>query len=541
MVSDVVAKARLDRAEGRLLWFRALSYKKGNGPSTLFSVLIPTSTRDTQWDNEDAILFLVEHDGRGADFEFTDTAAGLYWGGGKDAMFPVPYRGDLPDGYTVDSNNPVWLPVSSDNTGAVGVSSDVNIITDYDESGSPETLTESDLEAILAWMAGTSRGVSGATENSVSDVDYKNCVDDAVLTIQAHRDREAYFGKNFEDVLEYEIASGTKRGTRVNHIPLIHPLGRRVDTQDVGYDSYVVFEDDARLFSTEVSDTDEVPGNGYSLSLKTNRPLPAGTYTFKTDLKPYIHTHCGFDFDGLASRRKVTVTKRVDTLHEALFDPASLSPGSIGFAVAPLTGLLDPRLIMATTSRTIQGLKWEDEEITLSLSPFGQLRDLQLEFIGLDGKVTLVLRTNTATKDRSAKTLTWNSPEQPWTAGDQLMLRIAPVPQPHPTMTLWIASAEDNSYVWFRWEPLNSIGNTPVTAYTIEWALTDYGPWSVVNSPGAGTRCLPRMSFNLEDEHACHLRYIDASMEPGHIYHFRLIAHAGAKDSLPSPSIPLRR
>ena len=442
-LSDVVVKARLNRAEDGLLRFRTIEYKKGSGPKS-FSVKANTEGRDTQWDDQDAVLFLVEHDGSGADFEFTDTAAGLYWGG-EDAIFPVPYRGTLPEGYTVDSRNPVWLPVSSSGSqlGSSGRSAanggGREVVTEYDSTGAPQTISEETIEETLSWMAGPSSGGSSsfsygrsadsAPSNSVSETDYRNCIIEAVLTIQMHRDLEAYHGGPYTEEWEHEVASGAGRGTAVMKVPLIHPIAM-VNTEDVGYDEYPIFGQDAHLFESKVSDFDAIPGNGYSYSFTTRRPLPAGTYRFKSDLVPYIYSHCGFEFDKLVTRNMVKVTAPPGTLHEAFFDPATTTAG-VGYSASAATpGVLEPAgFSFGGRDVNITGLTWHNGQVVLELDRFLQLSE-SLSFIETDGTVGLYLSQYDATEDWAARTLTWQVSDQPWESGDELMLRIGPIPLP---------------------------------------------------------------------------------------------------------------
>ena len=470
-LSDVVVKARLTRAEDGLLRFRAIEYKKGSGPKT-FSVKAKTEGRDTQWDDQDAILFLVEHDGSGADFEFTDTAAGLYWGG-ENAIFPVPYRGSLPEGYTVVSNNPVWLPVSassgSQRSGlerSTGDGQEEVVVTEYDSSGTPKTLSETSIDSTLTWMAGPSQpsggAARGASGSNVSETNYRNCINEAVLTIQMYRDLEAYHGGPYTEEWEHEVASGAGRGTAVLKVPLIHPIAM-VNTEDVGYDEYPIFGQDARLFNSVVSDSDTIPGNGYSYSFTTRRPLPAGTYRFKSDLVPHIYSHCGFEFDNLVTRNTVKVAAPERTIHEAFFDPATTTAG-VGYLAgsATSTGVLEPAgFSVRGRAITITGLTWRDGRVVLTLDRFGSWLD-GFSFVEPDGTVGLRLAEVDATKDWTARTFTWEVSEQPWESGDELMLRMGPIPLP--AVRNLTAEANSAGEVVLRWEVAYGAG---VSGYRI--------------------------------------------------------------------------
>ena len=59
----------------------------------------------------------------------------------------------------------------------------------------------------------------------------------------------------------------------------------------------------------------------------------------------------------------------------------------------------------------------------LTLSPQSSIAGHTLDFIGLDGSVSLSLAVSDAQQDDTS--LVWKLAEQPWQSGDKLMLRIA--------------------------------------------------------------------------------------------------------------------
>ena len=63
----------------------------------------------------------------------------------------------------------------------------------------------------------------------------------------------------------------------------------------------------------------------------------------------------------------------------------------------------------------------------LTLDSHVSLSGHVLEFISLDGNVSLSLLTDSATVDSTAGTYSWSMASQPWENGDQLMLRIREV------------------------------------------------------------------------------------------------------------------
>ena len=114
-------------------------------------------------------------------------------------------------------------------------------------------------------------------------------------------------------------------------------------------------------------------------------------------------------------------------LHEALFDP--VTDGS-AVAADSSNGVLKPASFTdaggATT--TIERIEWEAETVNLKLTPHTALAGRVVDFIELDGKVSLSLIVDDATVDAANDTLSWEVASQPWQSGDELMVRIRDVP-----------------------------------------------------------------------------------------------------------------
>ena len=103
--ADVIVRATLQTKSTGTLNFRVLEYLKGSGPSVI-TVSAETDGLPTTWDRQEAVLFLKRDATRSTAFEFADTTE---WNWAS----PQTYTGNLPEGYTVDSRNPVWVPVAS--------------------------------------------------------------------------------------------------------------------------------------------------------------------------------------------------------------------------------------------------------------------------------------------------------------------------------------------------------------------------------------------------------------------------------------------
>ena len=446
-LADVVVRARLASAGDNVLRFRAVTYLKGTGPAR-FSVSTPTSGRNTQWDNQDAILFLLENDGT-EDFEFVDTTE---WQYNEDEWVATTYTGDLPDGFTLGTNNPVWIPVT--NTAGTSTarsvdSGDPRIQLESQGARIPRYTTESALRDTISWLAGppsdsTTRS-SKAKSATPNTLDYNRCVTSALNYIREMRDLMVYDGQAGLHVpgvrhrplpLESGLAAGTE----------VIPYGRY---DGPSYHEFRISDDPNGYFAPQITDDNTVSSDGYDYAVVTTRPIPSGRYRVRHDIQPYFHQACDFAPEGIYTLIDATVTAPPGTVHEAFFDPATTTAG-VGYLATTSTGVLEPAgFSVSGRAIAITGLTWQNGRVVLTLDRFGSWLD-GFSFIEPDGTFGLVLSGSEATADRAAGTLTWAVPERPWTAGDQLMLRIAPTPLP-PVGNL---TAEVNSAgeVVLRWE-----------------------------------------------------------------------------------------
>ncbi len=75
-------------------------------------------------------------------------------------------------------------------------------------------------------------------------------------------------------------------------------------------------------------------------------------------------------------------------------------------------------------SATIQRIEWASGTVKMKLSPHTGLTGQTVDFIELDGSVSLSLDVADATADAANNTVSWSVSSQPWHPGDKLMLRI---------------------------------------------------------------------------------------------------------------------
>ena len=404
------------------LRFKVLEYLRGGGAGELVALITRggifydssgkalegakalRDNRDTQWDNREAILFLIDGVPHLTDSYPSIKKADRYW------------LGTASDGYTVaSSDSKRWLPAEA---GAASGSDGQRFL--LDASTSPTTITLADMKARIADLdEEIAKGVAGVGDAAVGgsavfsqdagalSAAYREC-----LYLKHEWAREARYMKEhngpFEGGRDYyyirhdsAIGSGLSAGTRA----FTDPLKGEGEAAPPGAGDFPIMDGDAELFSTSW------PGVA-----DTVRPLPAGEYRFHYSYRPRAYIIC----DGQPEEEKkreevfVTVTAPAGTVHEAFFDPLS---GASGVPVPS-------QFSVGGVSTSAQRLQWSNGAVSLRLSPYADLSGHTLDLIALDGTVSLSLDAGAATVDQGAGTLTWSVSAQPWVNGDRLMLRI---------------------------------------------------------------------------------------------------------------------
>ena len=158
----------------------------------------------------------------------------------------------------------------------------------------------------------------------------------------------------------------------------------------------------------------------YPETYRTTRPLSAGTYVIEHGETGVGYKHCSFE---IVTDWTVTVTAPEHTLHEALFDPVDMGDT---VAADSSNGQFEPAAFTDANgaSATIQRIEWASDTVKAKVSPHTGLAGHKLDFIELDGSVSLSLVVDEATVDAANGTLSWAVAEQPWEDGDKLMVRI---------------------------------------------------------------------------------------------------------------------
>ena len=289
-------------------------------------------------------------------------------------------------------------PPSSNSRARTPGNSDPEYITDG-ETTPPTVIRLSELKAKISALA--TRLASGAEISG-----FKECV-------RGELNRERYYRDWVVYTEHHAIPSGTDPDSQVLD-------DRPVRHGDSVYRVFHVRGKDAPYFQAVIIDDDDDPAR-YSFNYTPSRPLPAGLYRVGFTYQLPREIPCNFIHDPVRNL-EVTVTAPAGTLHEAFFDPVA-----VGTAVKAdgSNGVLKPTsFTVGGTATELTSLEWSSNQVVLTLGTHVSLSGHVLDFIALDGSVSLSLDAAAATVDSTAGTYSWPMTSQPWEDGDQLMLRI---------------------------------------------------------------------------------------------------------------------
>ncbi|MYB50301.1 MAG: hypothetical protein F4X72_13735 [Dehalococcoidia bacterium] len=386
--------------------------------------------RNTRWDDRDAIVFLGA-----SSLEFPNTASNdLYY------MGFVDYTLGYGDVYSLASERIRLLLPEAKQTGDRGSSTERRFLTGLPTAETAQAHARSGITSTterpsiaLSDLKSQINTINGLLQANPS-ADYLWC-----LSRKYKRDREevefAKEGKvlNRPYTFEETIGSGLPTDSVVVDDTWHNDFGGGMvsQTRFLGQDAHL-FEigETTRTFTEPVYATltnllAAKPSREFTRIVKpleTTRPLPADVYNLTWRYKMGSFVLCDPD-NSVDHTLIVTVTAPSGTLHEALFDP--VTDGS-AVAADSSNGLLKSASFTDANGdpATIHRISYDSAAVTMTLTPDTAITGHTLDFIALDGSVSLSLNAADATLDPANNTLSWPISEQPWHDGDKLMLRI---------------------------------------------------------------------------------------------------------------------
>ncbi|MCY4475054.1 MAG: hypothetical protein OXC83_06420 [Chloroflexi bacterium] len=435
--SPIIAKVRLDSVSSTVesgtsnpatkhsvlleFSFSVLEYLKGSGADDIVAVWAAAPLFDTRqeaeaalpaivaarnrdWDDHDAIIFLQPS----ATYLPSTHRANRYylaWGG---TWWDFGY-GENNDGYGIaNRHNRLWLPAESAMSAPSQPGGDQQrfLLDVPPDSGRGPTITLDELKTRVAAVAAKLDASDGSEE-------YAECVENSYRLERWDRYRaetrpdRPYTGSNISPPYVHMFRSGLAGGAIVYELP---------ENSDIvpGVPFEVWLDDgDSGLFDATT------PSRNYRVT--TTRPLHEGPYRFYFNHRGPFYSLC----DGWTIRYEWTITVEAPegTLHEAFFDPVT---DGTAVAADDTNGVLKPAAFTDAdgAAATLERIEWESGTIKFELSSDDALAGHVVEFIELDGTVSLSLHADDATVDAANDTLSWSVASQPWHDGDELMLRV---------------------------------------------------------------------------------------------------------------------
>ena len=352
------------------------------------------SDRKTDWDNRKAVVFLRD-DAKDPQLNWE---AGRYYLGLASEEFGEEYS-------VVNSSYRPWLPAASDSD------DEQRFLLGSDQVLYPPTIS---LDELKARISAIGQEIAGRTD------EYRDCV---LANYRWQREvlywKESLGGTYYYKRDDVSVGSGMPKGAKVftssMSETLIHARNE-YPLPEGATDKHVLAGSDAEYFS-----------GAFPAEIFAERPLPQGEYRVYHAHLPYDFHMCGGTVPEIEMGRQelfLTVTAPAGTLHEAFFDP--VEDGKAVLADNTV-GVLEPATFSDANgaSATIQRIAWEADAVKLTLSPHTGIAGHTVEFIALDGSVSLSLKAADAEVDETNGTLTWKVDSQPWQSGDKLMLRIS--------------------------------------------------------------------------------------------------------------------
>ena len=404
-------------------------YLKGRGASSITALTIQGGYYDTRreaedakpgiadnrvstWDDREAIIFI------NSDHPYDAFRTAVQ--GANDYFLTI--GGLYRDRYSLqDRHSKLWLP--SAETSETG--DDQEFLLAVPESGKDTpTIAIRELKRRIAAVDAEMNAGDGSEA-------YRNCVSYKyrVERVEQHAQSEGRKLWVRAGLDTHSVVSGSSAGTVIFESELlgIYPdtkMRTTLEGRDAGLFKTVDGPADPWDWNRDGVLTDGIDSIRYTQTLRPMRPIPAGEYKFNVkDLEPNLIPCNAF----LINEWTVTAVAPDGVLHELFFDPVTIASA---VAADTANGVLKPAsftdAIGATT--TIERIAWEAGTVSIELSPHTGVAGHAVDFIALDGSVSLSLDVADATVDTANNTQSWPVASQPWRSGDKLMLRIREAP-----------------------------------------------------------------------------------------------------------------
>ena len=474
-------------------------YLMGSGPTSIVAVWVDSRSgsyetsseanarkavilarRDAQWDDRDAIIFL--HDGASGYGTLLDEQLQ------RADHFILALGGrHRDDRYSLHSESSrEWLPAVAP---PAGIGDAKEFLLDVPPTS--KTITLNMLKKRIREVTAEYSGGDGSEA-------YKDCVVGKYEWLRNQRNWPEERGNPYGVWdFDYKIVSGLAAGTVLDQVEAygVYP-DNKITSQLAGSDS--------SLFSTGTGASTSIDRDKdgvfdqikYDQMVKLARPLPAGEYSFELQESWPGFAICNFV---VSDEVTVTVTAPASVLHELLFDPVT-----VGSAVAAddTNGVLKPASFTVAdgSSATIERISYEPPSsdsgqagtvklaITAGSDPDDLLGEHLLDFIELDGTVSLSLYVAAATVDTANDTLSWTASSQPWEDGDKLMVRIRRAP-PSCSSGAAVPNPRSNAGLVADCKTLLALKNTLAGTASLNWSVESaMSTWDGVSLGGTPRR-----------------------------------------------------
>ena len=439
--------------------------------------------RDSSWDDREAIIFLKHSNSQyvGEDSNYMEFTS--RWSS------PNIYR------YAISSTHTkAWLPSVLPGSGGLG-KGEANALSNAN-AAEPRYLTDVPQSIEVLHSKGLVSTTEFSSDASIALSGIERLIEDNEELLAKGRDIPGYeeclsakfaFDAEYKQhppepyTIERQIASGRPAG---------HPVWPVPDAtgSSAYYERWWTTGPDSDLFIYKLDDPDNDPTTGYAWQEQTTRPVPQGIYRIFYEGQPAEWVLCDYNPEaGLEFRQGViTVTAPADALHEAFFDPVALGD-AVGADGA--SGVLKPASFAFDGSdAALERIDWLDGQARMALAPHTMLADHHIDFIALDGSVSLRLDFDDAVAvadDGGGQTLVWGVCSQPWQSGDLLMLRISESPADLAGATFNADCAPSETPASPTATPEVTPTETPVPTPTAAPTLTPIPTVSSISAPKA--------------------------------------------------------